>query len=111
MKNLTFEKPPIHIALLSISYALSGLWYFTWRLTAANWHAPWLSLPLYAAELFGFVTGLLYLLMTYRLAVRAEPAPVIGATVDVFVPTYNESVDLVRHTLQAAKNIEYPHTT
>jgi len=111
MKNLTFEDPPIHIALLAVAYVLSGLWYFSWRLTAINWHAPLFSIPLYGAELFGFVTGLLYLLMTYRLAVRTVPAPIVGVAVDVFVPTYNESVDLVRHTLLAAKNIEYPHTT
>jgi cellulose synthase (UDP-forming) len=111
VKNLTLEKPPIHIAVIAIAYVISGLWYFGWRLTAINWHLPLFSVPLYGAELFGFVTGLLYLLMTFRLAVRTVQAPIPGATVDVFVPTYNESVELVRHTLLAAKNIRYPHRT
>jgi len=111
MNNLTLEKPPLHITVIAIAYVICGLWYFSWRLTAINWHLPFFSIPLYGAELFGFVTGLLYLLMTYRLAVRSVPAPLRDATVDVFVPTYNESIELVRRTLQAALNIEYPHRT
>jgi cellulose synthase/poly-beta-1,6-N-acetylglucosamine synthase-like glycosyltransferase len=62
-------------------------------------------------RLFGLVTGLLYLLMTYRLTLRTSPPPLTNVSVDVFIPTYNESVDLVRRTLVAAKNIEYPHNT
>ncbi|MFL9860709.1 glycosyltransferase [Paraburkholderia madseniana] len=111
MNDLTPEKPPIHITVIAIAYVICGLWYFSWRLTAINWHLPLFSIPLYGAELFGFVTGLLYLLMTYRLAVRAVPTPIRDATVDVFVPTYNESAELVRRTLQAAQNIRYPHRT
>jgi cellulose synthase (UDP-forming) len=111
MKKLTLEKPPIHITVIAIAYVICGAWYFGWRLTAVNWHLPLFSIPLYCAELFGFVTGLLYLLMTYRLAVRTVQAPIPDATVDVFVPTYNESVELVRRTLLAAKNIRYPHKT
>ena len=45
------------------------------------------------------------------LTVRQAPPPRPGMTVDVFVPTYNESVDLVRKTLLAARAMDYPHRT
>ena len=70
MNDLTPEKPPIHITVIAIAYVICGLWYFSWRLTAINWHLPLFSIPLYGAELFGFVTGLLYLLMTWSSAIR-----------------------------------------
>src|SRR5581483_8506574 len=34
-----------------------------------------------------------------------------GRTVDVFIPTYNEDPDLLRITLQACVDMDYPHTT
>lgn len=38
--------------------------------------------------------------------------PVIeGKTVDVFIPTINESADLIRRTIIAAKNMDYEHVT
>jgi cellulose synthase (UDP-forming) len=49
--------------------------------------------------------------MCWRLSVRSAPAPCEGLSVDVFVPTYNESVELVRKTLLAAQAMDYAHTT
>ena len=55
--------------------------------------------------------ALLHIFMCWRLTVRQAPPPRPGMTVDVFVPTYNESVDLVRKTLLAARAMDYPHET
>jgi cellulose synthase (UDP-forming) len=111
MKTPLIEKPPFYVSVLVAAYVLAGFWYFGWRATTINWQLPLFSISLYLAELFGFITGLLYALMTYRLAVRTPEQPLSNASVDVFVPTYNESVELVRRTLLAARNIEYPHKT
>ncbi|ACC71552.1 glycosyltransferase [Paraburkholderia phymatum] len=111
MKTPLIEKPPFYVSVLVVAYVLAGFLYFGWRFTTINWQLPLFSIALYVAELFGFVTGLLYALMTYRLAVRVPEQPLSNASVDVFVPTYNESVELVRRTLLAARNIEYPHKT
>jgi cellulose synthase (UDP-forming) len=49
--------------------------------------------------------------MIWRLSIRKHIPPKKNLSVDVFIPIYNESVDLVRKTLGAAINIEYPHKT
>ncbi|MBU4499507.1 MAG: glycosyltransferase, partial [Gammaproteobacteria bacterium] len=66
---------------------------------------------LYSAELFGFMTACLNVFMTWRLSVRVAPLPAAGLKVDVFIPTYNEDVDLVRRTAMAAQAMDYPHET
>jgi cellulose synthase (UDP-forming) len=52
---------------------------------------------------------MLYLVMCWRLQ-RRSPLPVPStATVAVFVPTINESVDIVRRTLMAAQRMKHAH--
>lgn len=46
-----------------------------------------------------------------RLSVRQAPPARPGITVDVFIPTYNESVALLRKTLLAALAMDYAHCT
>lgn len=111
MRDMPIKRPPSYLTILAAAYVISGIWYLGWRVTVINWHVPLFSVPLYCAELFGFVSGLLFLLMTYRQAARIVPASPDGLTVDVFIPTYDESVDLVRQTLLAALRIDYPHKT
>jgi len=105
------EQPKPYITWLVAIYVACGLVYMGWRIGTFNHAAPWLSIPLYAAEIYGYVSGLLFVLMTYRLSVREPVPPQEGLKVDVFVPTYNESVDLLRRTLLAAKWMDYPHET
>ncbi|MCY1204089.1 cellulose synthase catalytic subunit (UDP-forming) [compost metagenome] len=105
------EQPKRYIALLVAVYVSCGFAYLAWRVGTVNMDAPWLSLPLYAAEVYGYLSGLLFVLMTFRLSVREVVPPPAGLKVDVFVPTYNESVDLLRRTLLAATRMEYPHVT
>ncbi|KGV95437.1 glycosyl transferase 2 family protein [Burkholderia pseudomallei ABCPW 30] len=111
MAGIPIKRPPLYVGALAVAYMVWGAWYLGWRVTVINWQVPLFSVPLYCAELFGFVSGLLYLLMTYWQTVRTVPEPPVGLTVDVFVPTYNESVDLVRQTLLAVLRIDYPHKT
>ena len=88
-----------------------GFWYLGWRATTLNADSPVFSALVYGAELFGFACALLHIFMCWRLTVRQAPPLRPGMTIDVFVPTYNESVDLVRKTLLAARAMEYPHET
>ena len=85
--------------------------YLFWRLGSFNEEALSFSLLLYAAELFGFVTALLHLMMTWRLTEHEPQPPPQDLTVDVFIPTINEPVDIVRRTVIAAMNMSYPHQT
>nr|WP_251011486.1 glycosyltransferase family 2 protein [Rhodococcus erythropolis] len=93
--------------------AAMGVNYIVWRwLVSVNWEAWWIAVPLVVAETYSLVDSLLFGLTMWRLQHRANPpVPVEGATVDVFITTYNEPIDLVMRTAKAAKGIEYPHTT
>lgn len=97
--------------LLVIVFVAAGLWYLTWRAGTLNPRAPILSTLIYAAELFGFATALLHVFMCWRLSDRQAPPARPDVTVDVFVPTYNESVELVRETLLAASAMSHRHRT
>ena len=96
------------VILASVACAV---WYLHWRLSSFNQDALMFSWLVYGAEVFGFVTSLMHFFMVWRYPVRKSlPAPA-NATVDVLIPTINEHVDIVRRTLLAAQNIDYPHKT
>lgn len=97
--------------LLVAVYFAVALLYLGWRPTTFNPDALAFSLTVYAAELFGFFLTLLHLFMTGRLTLREPPPAPPGLSVDVFVPTINEPVELVRRTLLAAARMDYPHVT
>ena len=92
-------------------FLVLGFWYLGWRWSTINWSAPFFSIAIYAAEIISFVMATLHVWMCWRLTIREAPEAPSGVTVDVFIPTYNESVDLVRKTLIAAINMRYPHKT
>jgi len=97
--------------LVAITFVICAFWYLGWRATTLNPEAYIFSWVLYGAELFGFVTAMLHLFMTWRLTVRNSPAVPAGMSVDVFIPTINESEAIVRRTLLAARHMDYPHET
>jgi cellulose synthase (UDP-forming) len=90
--------------------------YIVWRVTSTlpptsetlNFLASGL---VFAAELFCFVTFMLGVFAVLR-PVNRPRAPQLSAeeapSVDVFVPSYNESVEIVAATLAAAKSMVYP---
>ena len=97
--------------LLVWGFIVASVWYLGWRATTLNPEALGFSLLIYGAELFGFSTALLHIFMSWRMTERRAPKARPGITVDVFIPTYNESVELVRKTLLAARAMDYPHKT
>ena len=86
-------------------------WYLIWRSGTFNPLARYFSWAVYAAETYGLLSVLLHLFMVWRLSVREPPAAPADKSVDVFIPTYNEPVELVRRTLVGALAIDYPHQT
>lgn len=97
--------------LLVLAFVLAAGWYITWRAGTLNPQAPIFSALLFGVEVFGLVTTALHVFMCWRLTDRVAPPPAPDVTVDVFVPTYNESVDIVRKTLLAAIGMDHPHRT
>lgn len=95
--------------LLVAAFVVVGVWYLAWRPGTFNPEATLFSAVVYGAEVFGFACAMLYLVMCWRLQRRA-PLPVpANATIAVFVPTVNESVDIVRRTLMAAQRMRHAH--
>lgn len=96
---------------LVLAFFVLGLWYLTWRATTLSTTAPLFSWAIYLAEVYGFFSAALHIFMTCRLTERHSVPPPPGLTVDVFIPTYNEPVDLVRKTILAAQHMDYSHQT
>ncbi|MBM3116379.1 UDP-forming cellulose synthase catalytic subunit [Jeongeupia naejangsanensis] len=71
-----------------------------------------MALLLYVAELYGIVVALLGIFVNIR-PLKRKPVPLpddpaLLPTVDVYIPTYNESPELLEVTIRAAMNIRYP---
>ena len=97
--------------LVVLAFVVYAPYYLIWRLGTFNPDAPFFSWLIWGAEVFGYLTAVLHIFMVSRLTSPQAGPPPQGLTVDVFVPTYNESVSLLRHTLLAAARMEYPHQT
>jgi cellulose synthase (UDP-forming) len=112
------QKTGVNLRLLAIRFvvlatAILGLNYILWRWSdSINWDAWWIALPLVLAETYSLLDSLLFGVTMWKFRERDKPpAPPVGLTVDVFITTYNEPLDLVMTTARAARDIDYPHKT
>lgn len=97
------------IAIISIVVTLL---YLYWRVTETlNPNALVFSWALLGAEAFGALSTFLFFFTVWKLKKREAPPSIPGRTVDVFIPTKSESVDILRKTLLACNDLEYPHRT
>jgi cellulose synthase (UDP-forming) len=98
------------LALLVV--ALGGS-YMAWRWTSTvAWDAWWIAVPLVLAESYSLGESVLYGITMWSARRRPDPPPAPhGRSVDVFIATYNEPLDIVLRTAVAARDITYPHQT
>ena len=96
---------------VALLYGIASLAYLSWRLTVFNDDAIAFSITFYGAELVTFLGSVITFFISWRVVLRKPVVPPAGLSVDVWIPTYNESVALVRRTVMAAMRIEYPHQT
>lgn len=82
-----------------------------WTFNLTSGYGIFASLFLFIGEVGGLINMLLYFLQVWDTSEPPEQPVLEGRTVDVFVPTYNEDPDLLRATLQACVDMDYPHTT
>jgi cellulose synthase (UDP-forming) len=106
----------LHLVLLRalcIAVVVIGVDYVAWRwLAATNWRAWWIGVPLVLAETYSLIDVGLFCLTMWRSQPRPLPQPAeAGLTVDVYVATYDEPIDLVLATARGAAAIRYPHET
>lgn len=101
-----------------------GAWYLWWRWTASlNPDALWYAIPLLVAETASYFGLGLFVFNLWKVkdyeqlppptnfneVVRPDHAEDRPIKVDVFFPTYNEEVELVRLSILDAKKVTYPY--
>src|SRR3546814_3911744 len=78
----------------------------------SDWSSDVCSSDLYLAELYAWVILVLGLLQTSwpldRPVVEIEGEPDQWPVIDVYIPTYNESLAIVQNTVFAAMDMDYP---
>ena len=106
----------LHMLLIALS-VLTTLRYFYYRtiytLNLDNWLDGLFSVLLYVAEVYAIVTLFLAYFQTIKLRNRqsvdiSNIPQAQWSTVDIYIPTYNEDVELVRKTVLGALAIAYP---
>src|SRR5713226_8585913 len=96
-------------ALIALFYTIYYLW---WRASSSlNLDALWFSLPLLLAEVHGAINFTVFMFMTWDLKPVPHTAAPSGRSVDIFIPTYNEDLPILRMTILGALNVRYPHET
>lgn len=101
---------------LGILAVLVSTRYIFWRTTQTLYFDGFLEFllggSLYLAELYAWVILLLGVLQTSwpldRPIIEPQGEPDVWPTVDIYIPTYNESLEIVRNTVFAAMDLDYP---
>ncbi|MCA1645959.1 MAG: glycosyltransferase, partial [Chloroflexi bacterium] len=97
------------LALVTLAY---GIFYLAWRTTSTlNFDALGFALLLLAAEIVDITSLCFYVLQTWSPKLLLAPPPAPGLSVDFFVTTYNEDLEILEATLTGCKAVRYPHTT
>jgi cellulose synthase (UDP-forming) len=110
-KQKIYNPPLLEIiTIVAIAYFVYYLW---WRATATmnpdNLFMSWL---LWGAEAFGVFSYVLFSWFTRNIAPSLpHKHPASGLKVDIFIPTYNEDVEILEATLVGCNQVRYPHKT
>jgi cellulose synthase (UDP-forming) len=101
--------------LVRVLAALALAWgaaYLVWRAMYTWPHSqPAMFVTLYACEFFGWTVLAAFAFMAWRIPLPSRPPIGWRPTVDVFVCTYDEGLDILGATLVGCDRITYPHVT
>jgi cellulose synthase (UDP-forming) len=107
-----FDRHPLLLRSLAIGALLWGVGYLTWRI---GWSGEGASPVAFGMLLVTEVYGLWALgtlaWFSWSSPPAARPAATPGRSVDVYVCTYNEPIEVVSATLAGCRALTYPHTT
>lgn len=95
------KNPWWHIYLLPL-YLIAGIVYMTWRLEVSLLGMLWYTIPLFIVELYNTLTTIIHLFVSRRIFHPVAQPPIQNASVDAFIPTYNEPQEIVEMTARAA---------
>ena len=98
--------------LIIIFGSLFTIRYFYWRSTETmNPAARWFFWGFLIAEVLNFIEAALFYVTTWAPTRDVAPSALGNRSVDVFIATYNEPIELLRETVLCAVNMTYPHKT
>ena len=100
------------VRVVVVAALVWGVAYLVWRM-ADTWRGaqPVMFVVLLACEVFGLAMLASFVFLAWRIPVSRRPAIGWRPSVDVFVCTYDESLDILGATLVGCDRITYPHTT
>jgi cellulose synthase (UDP-forming) len=108
----TYRDDHLVVRVVLMAALVWGVAYLVWRMTD-TWHGaqPVMFGVLLACEVFGLAMLASFVFLAWRIPVSVRPAIGWRPSVDVFVCTYDESLDILGATLVGCARISYPHTT
>lgn len=109
-RNMQSRRATGAVFITALSIAVTS-YYLVWRVGTFNHQAMTFSIILYAAELYGFITALMFFFMIWKPRHRSPAPPLKGVSVDVFIPTLNEEPEILRKTILGCLRMTYPHRT
>jgi cellulose synthase (UDP-forming) len=96
----------------AVAYFAAGILYLWWRtFHTVNLDAPFVSLPFLAADYLGFGFFALFAVTLWARLRRRPAVATPGKSVDVFVTTYDEDLEVLGSTIAAVVAMQYPHET
>jgi cellulose synthase (UDP-forming) len=103
------------LAAVRIAMTLATIFtvrYFYWRaFSTLNSAAKVFFYAFLGAEILSFLESVFFYFIAWNPTRYARPEPIYGKSVDLFIPTYNEPVELLRDTVLFSVNVKYPHST
>ena len=88
------------------------LYYLVYRFRyTINPDALLLSISFFYADVHGFISLSLFAFQLWGRVERKSSSPLPDLSVDIYIPTYNEDVSIIRKTVLGCVNIRYPHKT
>jgi len=107
-----FDAHPQLLRALALVALLWGVGYLTWRVGWSGQGAsPVLFAMLLATEIYGFYALAILTWFSWSRPPAERPYATPGRSVDVYVCTYDEPVEVVMATLAGCRALAYPHTT
>ncbi len=103
---------PNIVRIVAVTALAWGGAYLVWRIGwTRHGQSPVLYWPLFVAEAFGWISLSLYAFLAWRVPRSRRPPITTERSVDVFVCTYDEPVEVVHATLTGCQALTRPHTT
>jgi cellulose synthase (UDP-forming) len=107
-----FDRHPLPLRALAIAALLWGVGYLTWRIGwSGEGSSPALFAMLLVTEIYGLWALGTLTWYSWSRPPAQRPWPTPGRTVDVYVCTYDEPLEVVAATLAGCRALTYPHTT